>query len=157
MAAYLTVEEAQEIADERLNVDSWEDAKDEDGSEWGETGTYCVKALAQATKIIDTLNYRGEKTSSSQTLAFPRGGDTEVPNDIKLACFEIALALLNDVDPDIEAENLNLVSQGYANIRATYDRNSANPNVIAGVPSMTAWKYLVPYLKDPMAVTILRS
>jgi len=154
---YLTPEEAQEIADERLNVEAWDDAVDEDGSNFGNPGTLTYKALAMATKIIDRLNYRGEKYSATQENQFPRGTDTVVPDDIGQACFEIALALLDGVDPAMESDNLAMTSQGYANVRSTYDRELPVPHISAGVPSVTAWRYLVPYLRNPNYVDILRT
>lgn len=157
MANYIDVEEAQDYADEQLNVDAWEDAKDEDGSLWGEPGTKCYKALTMATKAINRLNYAGDKTDEDQVNAFPRGEDTEVPDDIKRATFEIALALLDGIDLAIEMENQTLVSQGYANIRSTHDRSSPAPYIIAGIPSAQAWLLLLPYLRDNRSVTILRA
>ena len=95
MSNYITVEEAQEYADERLNVEAWDTAKETDGSSWGEAGTLCVKAITMATKAIDRLSYKGDKYSSTQENQFPRGTDTTVPDDIKRACmltFEIQAA-----------------------------------------------------------------
>ena len=49
----------------------------------------------------------------SQELEFPRGADTEVPEAIRRACYEIAHTLLDGKDPELELENLGIVSQGY--------------------------------------------
>ena len=157
MSAYLTYAEAQTIADERLDTDPWDDAVTSDGSEVGDPGTLTYKSLAMATKIIDQLNYKGSKTDDDQSNQFPRDDDATVPEDINYACFEIALALLDGVDPQIEAENLNMISQGYANVRSTYDRDAPMPHIAAGVPSVTAWRYLTPYLRDPYFVDFLRT
>lgn len=146
MAAYATRTEAQAYFDERLNVDAWDDASSADQT----------KALAQATKIIDQLNYRGEKYDEDQENQFPRGDDIEVPQDIKDACSEIALALLDGVDPELEFENLKMTSQGYANVRSTYDAIAVPEHFLAGVPSVTAWRYLKPYLKDASAIDMSR-
>jgi len=157
MASYLTPEDAQEYADERLNAEAWDDAVDEDGSSFGQPGTLTYKALAMATKIIDRLNYRGDKYDSGQENQFPRGTDTTVPTDIEEACFEIALALLDGIDPQLEGENLRMKSQGYANVRSTYDSDMPAPHMVAGVPSLVAWRYLVPYLRDVGMVDMLRT
>jgi hypothetical protein len=146
MAAYATIAEGDTYFSERLNADAWDDASDSDKT----------KGLAQATKIIDQLNYRGEKASSTQDNQFPRDDDTAVPQDIKDACCEIALALLDGVDPELEADNLRMTSQGYANVRSTYDVVAASEHLLAGVPSITAWRYLKPYLKDANAVDLSR-
>lgn len=157
MANYITYSEAEAYANERLNVEAWDAAVDSDGSIAGEPGSETYKSIAMATKIIDRLNYRGSKTASTQANEFPRGEDTDVPDDIKQACFEIALALLDGVNPDLEAENLGMIAQGYANVRSTYDRSVPAPHISAGVPSITAWRYLVPFLRNPQEVSINRT
>jgi hypothetical protein len=146
MAAYATRTEAQAYFDERLNTDAWDDA----------TEANQTKALAMSTKLIDRLNFVGEKTDEDQDNQFPRDNDTEVPNDIKNACSEIALALLDGVDPELEFENLAMVSQGYANVRSTYDRSFAQEHIVAGIPSVIAWRYLKPYLRDARAIDLSR-
>jgi hypothetical protein len=92
---------------------------------------------------------------TSQELEFPRNSDTEIPQDIQIACCEIAYALLDGIDPDLELENLDVVSQGYASVRSSYSR-SRNPteHLAAGVPSATAWRYLKPYIRDPGGIRI---
>ena len=136
--AYITEAEGETYFGERLNADAWDDASSSDR----------VKATKQATKAIDRLNFRGEKTSSTQANQFPRGDDTAVPQDIKDACAECALAFLDGLDPEIEYENLSMVSQGYANVRSSYDRSGVPIHVVAGIPSSVAWRFLVPYLRD---------
>ena len=130
----------------RLNTESWDEASSNDKT----------AAVRMATEIIDTLNYIGDRTEDEQDLEFPRGSDTEIPIAIQRACFEIALALLDGAEPEIDFANQNLVSQGIANVRSTYNRNSPLPHIIAGVPSSTAWRYLLPFLRDRQAVTISR-
>jgi len=157
MSNYLTPLEAQELANERLNVEAWNDAVDEDGSSFGEPDTETYKSLTMATDAINRLNYRGAKNVSTQVNQFPRGDDTTIPADIGAACFEIALALLDGVDPQLEGENLGMTSQGYANVRSTYNREVPVPHIVAGIPSLTAWRYLVPYLHDTGYFNIMRS
>lgn len=146
MGQYATKTEAQAYMDERLNVEPWTDASPEDQD----------KALKMATKIIDRLNYRGKKASDSQELQFPRDNDTEVPQDVKNATSEMALALLDDVDPELEFENLGMVSQTYDNIKSTYDRSRPSEHILAGVPSVVAWRFLKPFLRDPQAIDLSR-
>ena len=59
---------------------------------------------------------------ASQELEFPRGADTEVPEAIRRACYEIAHTLLDGKDPELELENLGIVSQGYSSVRTTFSR-----------------------------------
>ena len=157
MANYITYTEAGDLANERLNVEAWDDAVIEDGSSAGEPGSLTYKSVAMATKAIDRLNFIGDKAVETQDNQFPRGTDTVTPDDIKNATFEIALQLLDDKDPDIEGENLAVISQGYANVRSTYDRDVSLPHISAGIVSLTAWRYLSPYLRDPQFIDITRT
>jgi hypothetical protein len=165
--AYATVIEAQAYFEERLHERAWSTARASDRP----------KALLQATRIIDTLNFDGCKRSvyellennpdatptqiraaeAAQALEFPRDTDTEVLVEIKQACYEIAHALLDGVDPDAELENLGIVSQGYASVRTTYNRaNISIEHLMNGVPSATAWRLLKPLLRDSDAIKMSR-
>lgn len=94
---------------------------------------------------------------ASQELEFPRGADTEVPSDIRRACYELAYSLLDGADPERELENLGIVSQGYASVRTTYSRAGVpNEHIVNGVPSALAWRLLRPYLRDDHAVKLSR-
>ena len=131
----------------KLYTEAWDNA----------TSTEKDKSLIQATRIIDRLNFKGSKTDDDQELQFPRDDDSAIPDNIKSACCEIAYALLDGVDPELEFENLSMVSQGYANVRSTYDRQAPAEHLVAGVPSVTAWRYLLPYLRDTRAVDLSRA
>lgn len=177
MSAYASVAEANAYFDTRLYSDLW-------NTQSVDTKT---KALETATRMIDRLNFAGEKhaanlvrlslTGSSnvnvwpgsdseikqifdaglgQELEFPRGADTVIPTDIKTACYEIAFALLDGVDPEAELDDLGVVSQGYSSVRTTYDRTSVPQHHNAGIPSAVAWRFLKPYLQDGRAVKISR-
>lgn len=149
MTAYISVEDAQDYFDERLNTSAWDDhSVSGDNSQ--------EKALKQATRIINRLNFIGDKTDSAQENQFPRGGDTEIPSDIEIACCEIAIALLDGVDPEIELENLNMKTSAYGQTKVDYDRTNPAEHIIAGVPSATAWRYLKPYLRDSRLVAVTR-
>lgn len=116
-----------------------------------------VQALVSATRRIDRLNFIGEKADEDQDLQFPRGTDTVVPVDVEHATYELALVLLKGVDPDTEADNLNMKSQVYAGLRSEYDRSIAQPYIRAGIPSQTAWNLLLPYLDIRLEVMIRRD
>ena len=143
---YLTVLQAQVYFDERLNSECWEDSDLSDQT----------KALTQATRHVDNLNYRGVKTSVDQERQFPRDSDTEVPQDVLEAVCEEALALLEGIDARLEFENLGMVSQGYANVRSTYDRGSLPPHTLAGLTSSIAYMKLKPYIRDGRSVDVNR-
>lgn len=164
--AYGSVSEADTYFATRLYSDAWEDASTEDKT----------KALATATRHIDRLNFAGYKhtvwavldanacadeddiaaAEVAQALQFPRGSDTEVPEDIEIACYEIAIALLDGVDPEMEAESLGVISQGFASVRTTYDRSWAQNHIQAGIASAAAWRYLKPFLRSGLDFVIKR-
>lgn len=145
--SYATIPEAQAYFDGRLHTEAWDDSDDP-------TRT---KGLCQATTIIDRLNFLGCKAVVAQALQFPRDTDTVVPDDIKNATAELALALLDGVSPDLEFENLFMVSQGYSSVRSSYDRSAKPPHVLAGIPSIAAWTFLKPYLRDPTELDLNRA
>lgn len=146
MPSYMTVIEATAYFNDRLNVRPWECATPEEQR----------RSLAMSTEIVDRLNYVGCKADDAQDNQFPRGTDTVVPADVQKASAEVALALLDGVDPEMEFENLFLRSQGYGSVRSSYDKSSPSPNIVGGVPSVTAWRYLLPYLREPNTFDIFR-
>ena len=170
---YGSVDDANNYFSMRLHADAWLDASP---SDW-------PKALWAATQIIDTLNYKGCKAAvyavilnnphrecerwymepliraaeASQVHEFPRGVDTEVPVAILNACYEIAYSLLDGKDPELELENLGVISQGYSSVRTTYNRNQVPiEHLINGVPNALAWRLIRPFLRDGDSVTLSR-
>lgn len=164
---YGSVADATTYFANRLHEHAWTEAEIADRP----------KALLAATAIIDTLNFKGNKhpvhellennasatvaevraAEASQLLEFPRGSDTTVPQAIERACYEIAHALLDDIDPELELEALQISSAGYESVRTTYSR-SQEPvvHIINGVPSSLAWRLLQPFLRDEDAIRLAR-
>jgi len=147
MPSYATQIDATIYFASRLGTECWDDAISEDKD----------KALGQATHIIDRLNFVGCKNDVDQVNQFPRDTDTVVPDDVKNASIEIALALIDGVNPELEFENLFMTSQGYGGARSSYDRSVKPSHVLAGVPSFTAWTFLKPYLRDPHSMELRRT
>ena len=145
---YSTIAEAETYFETRLHATGWDEYN----------LTQQTAALVTATRLIDRLNFRGSKYDADQENEFPRGIDTTVPEDIKIACQEIAFEMLvNELDPDIELENLAIVSEGFANIRDTRNKDFAHEHLNAGIPSARAWKFLRPYLRDDKSFKISRT
>lgn len=143
---YATPAEVDDYMTGRLSAEAWTTAIPDDKT----------AAVIMATRAIDILNFLGEKSVESQELQFPRDEDSAVPQDIKNACAEEALALLDGKDPDLEFENLGMKSQGYANVRSTYDTNRPTEHILAGITSSMAWRFIKPYLRDPLSVDFNR-
>lgn len=141
---YGSLLDAESYFGTRLNADAWLNADQVDQN----------KALLTATRLIERLNFNGTKTDPAQVLEFPRGGDQTVPQDILIACYEIALALLDGVDPDMEIDILDATSFGIGSARLTRDPNRVVDSIVSGIPSKIAWNYLRPYLRDSRSVRL---
>jgi hypothetical protein len=175
MSYYGTLAEANQYFALRLHSIAWDMAEPRDKP----------KALFAATKIIDSLNFKGHRhtvwvllqsfvreysndndpfldtyferlredqiraAEEQQPLEFPRGADAVVPDDIRRACYEIAYNLLDGKDPEMELENLQVTAHGYGLVRTHYERSMVpQEHIINGIPSVTAWNILKPYLRD---------
>ena len=164
---YGSVLEANEYFALRLHERAWTGANVEDRP----------KALWASTLIIDALNYKGNKSTvytllegsssasdeeireaeAAQPLEFPRGADIIVPEVIRRATYEIAHDLLDGKDPEIELENLGIISQSYAAVKTTYSRNQVPiEHIINGIPSTQAWRWIRPFLREDDAILLSR-
>lgn len=164
---YGTLDEANEYFAKRLHEVAWSGASALDRE----------KALIAARGIIDALNYKGNKHSvytlllanpsasqdqiraaeASQALEFPRGADTAVPEAIRVASYEIAHALLDGKDPELELENLAVNAMGYGAVKTSYERSQLPiEHIINLVPSSAAWRLLKPFLRDSDALKLSR-
>ncbi len=146
---YADVATAQAYLDNRLSsfTQPWDLAIDDDR----------LAALCTATEMIDRLNFLGCRTVAVQTLQFPRDGDTAIPEEIIRATALCAVTLLDGFDVEIELENLNMISQGYANVRSSFDRSVKPPHIINGIPNVEAWRYISPFLRSPNELEINRT
>ncbi len=163
------IAEATSYFAQRLHETAWSAANDADRE----------KSLIAARGIIDALNYKGVKHSVytlcgssdttgvalediqaaevSQPLEFPRGDDTLVPEAIRIAEYEIAYALLDGKDPELELENLAISAMGYGTVKTTYERSQLPiEHIINLVPSSVAWRLLKPFLRDSDALHLSR-
>ena len=164
---YGTLDEADSYFAKRLHEAAWTAASALDRE----------KALIAARAIIDALNYKGNKNSvytllqanpsatqeairaaeASQPLEFPRGADTAVPEAVRVASYEIAYALLDGKDPELELENLAVNAMGYGAVKTSYERSQLPiEHVVNLVPSAVAWRLLRPFLRDSDALKLLR-
>jgi hypothetical protein len=145
---YATISEAQLYFDERLNTGPWDFA----------TPTDQMKALQTATRAINRLRFLGNPIDPNQPNAFPRDAwpNTPIPLAIQQATCELALQLLDSVDPNIEIANIATTGDNYSMVRANYIRDFALPHIAAGIPSSEAWQMLLPFLADPLSVQVWR-
>lgn len=94
--SYVTLAEAESYFEDSVKFEDWAAYGDEIKN----------RALVTATRLMERQVWKGEKTSSGQSLAFPRSGltdrqggtvdDSSIPDVVKNAQCELALALLED-------------------------------------------------------------
>jgi hypothetical protein len=145
-AFYGTLNEASNFFDQRLYNRPWKKSNRRQQE----------AALAEATQLIDNLNYWGCKTDEDQSNSFPRNGSTIVPIDVRRATYEIALKLLDGYDVEKEIQGLAIVGEGYSSARIQYDRAAPQEHIRNGIPSFRAWQLLVVYLADPHSISMVR-
>lgn len=131
---YVSVTSANDYFNQRLRTTEWTLASTEDK----------LKALIQATSILDDLNYITPGATPDH--AFPQQGSTTVPTNILKACCEIANALIKGVDPDMEVMSSNITETKIDGASVKMNGKTF-AHFQYGVPSVLAWRYLVPYLK----------
>jgi hypothetical protein len=137
--SYVSLAEANEYFSNRLHADAWAEASDADKE----------KALQQATKAIDRQRLNGHKTNPSQPLAFPRYPDTEIPEVVKEACCEEALAILergNSQRRKLQQEGVQSFSIG--NLSETFAAGAGR-----GMLSQEAKELLRPWLIGAVNIT----
>lgn len=129
--SWISRPDAELYFNDRLFIRVWEEATEREKE----------KALTMATKAVEQL----------ELYAF-----TVVPQDLKDAICEIALSLLDGKDPEMEFENLGLVTSQYSSVRSTYDRTVPMEHIEAGIPSIKAWRLIKPYLDVSKGITLSR-
>lgn len=170
---YGTLVEAEEYFTSRLHEWAWSQASSTDKE----------NALILARRLIDGLAYKGFKhavylvvetydesvvltdaqkdairvAEASQVNEFPRGADTEVPEDIRIAQYELAHSLLDNKEPEMELEMLAVASSTYGGVKTTYERSQLPiEHLINMIPNAVAWRLLRPYLRDDDEFVISR-
>lgn len=133
--SYASLDDFESYCDERLNVDVFWDADDDDRS----------RALLMAARRLNRENWRGSPVSATQALAWPRSdvvkpdpvrgldlsyyGDeyltTEIPQIIKDAQCELALAYLDGFD-DGEEDSIDSFSADGVSVKFRGSRPSGS-------------------------------
>lgn len=114
------------------------------------------KALITATRRIDSLPLVGFAASKDATTHFPSVGETEVPRQIKEACAELAAALASGRDPQLDYEEQAITGHRLGKVGVNRDSNLQLPHIIAGIPSLAAWRLLTPFIRPYQDLTLKR-
>ncbi len=140
MASYVTAEEATTYFASRLHAEAWTAAADVDKQ----------KALDMATRVIDRTPVAGVKAAYNQVNQFPRYPDAEVPQAVKDATCEEALALLergNNQRRKLQAEGVTSFTVG--GLSETYAAGVRG----GGLVSQEAKELLRPWLLGAVNIT----
>ena len=137
--SYIDIEGANEYFENRLHAESWGQADDSTKE----------KALRQATRSIDRMPLRGRKTDLHQPLAFPRYPDTEIPEAVKEACCEEALALLERGNN----QRRKLQQEGVQSFTLGSMSETFTPGAGKGLLSQEAKELLKPWLLGSVFIT----
>lgn len=146
MAKYADIAFANAYFADRLHTEPWDDAPIGDRN----------AALSMGTRSFDNLDFAGCKADSSQDNEFPRAGQLDVPDSVKQANCEEALALLDGIDPAEELLAARVTSDGYSSARATYSQAPSAEHVYALIASASAWALLKQYLREDTNIRISR-
>lgn len=129
LIGYVTIEEADSyISSHFLSSDekreSWEAMNEEDKK----------VLLTKSLEDIESLNFSGYKTCKDQELSFPRNGCLDVPQNVKNAQIEGAIARL-DTDSSFESIQKGITSERLGSVSYTYStstiyKTGARPEVM---------------------------
>lgn len=116
------------------------------------------KAMVTATKMLEQLPFQGYPTEEAQALSFPRNGETATPTPVEEATYELALQLLKGRDAETEQRQLFVKSRKFGRITTDFDHTMAGQeHVIAGIPSLEAWKRIRPFLAPNLTLNLRRE
>jgi hypothetical protein len=120
---YITLTEAETYFSSRLHSEKWHEASELDKE----------RALATATRRINSMRFIGKKLDPTQENAWPRNVYDGIPPLIKYATCEEALSLL---EADSEAQR-GVVSVRIGDAGETYDALTVRQNLSLSQPART--------------------
>lgn len=135
---------------DRTNTAAWDAADD----------TLKDKALAEATRTMDTIAYVGDKQDADQLREFPRTTEETgvTPDEVSQACCEVAIAILAGKTLESESGAAGVASEQVGDASVSYEDGGAAQQQLqnAGLPSATAARLLSPWLVDPREIRLRR-
>ena len=114
------------------------------------------RAIIEATRAIDRLAFKGAKSSSTQPLEFPRASGT-TPVQIEEAAYLLAIKYVPAHDADDDYSRVGVNAEKYHDVSRDYFENSRNiTHIASGIPSIEAWRLLMPFLRSPRTIKSIR-
>ena len=133
---YVTLEEADIYLESVMNTEPWDLSTD----------LIRTKSIKASQKIIEALNTVGTLDEFGEPVAL-----------IKDATIEIALKLLDGVDPETELYNYTIKEMEFDRLKQTNKSGETPLHVIAGVPSVIAFNILRRFMPDITTVRLSRT
>ncbi len=153
--SYLTVDEADAYFAGRLKTTAWDNATPESRE----------KSLIEASTLIDNLSFAGSKLTPQQEHEFPRYGvdatieemiyDGDIPVTLKYGVCEQAYAMLDGFDIEKEINSVHIDGRSFGDVKTHFDRDNIPPHLKCGLCAI-AWQFLLPLIRDPRDVRIVR-
>lgn len=147
-ATYATVAEADDYLSRLYGdvYDNWLSLSEENRE----------KAIFTATRRIDRLPLVSYPADPDQGAHFPIAGQTVVPDDVKWACAELAATLADNRDLQMDYEEIAISSHKLGKVGVNRDTDVRLPHVLAGIPSLEAWRLLRPFIRVNQNINLLR-
>lgn len=133
---YVTLDEADIYLESVMNTEPWDLSTD----------LIRTKSIKASQKIIEALNTVGTLDEFGEPVAL-----------VKDATIEIALKLLDGVDPETELYNYTIKEMEFDRLKQTNKSGETPLHVIAGVPSVTAFNILRRFMPDLTTVRLNRT
>ncbi len=146
---YITEADADIHFGEKTNTSVWDNTASPDK----------VKALKEATRLIDDLNFVGEKNDPiNQVREFPRNDDVVVPEEVQRATAEVAIALLAGTTLTSLNSTVGKTAESIGDASVSYD-SGGRQRVLAtnlGLVSPEAARLLREWIIDPREIEFER-
>lgn len=137
---------------DRLGSDAWTNAADD---------ATRTKALKQATLAIDQVPFVNEKCDEDQAREFPRTDECDdgIPNEVSMACCEVAIAYLEGKTPSKLDKSAGRSSESVGDAAVAYEGGRGKAGAydeFGGLPSRAAAQYLAPWMADDNGIDLTR-
>ena len=148
--SYVTLAEANSYFETVPSSANWDNKTDDQKN----------RAIISATTWLDGLTYYGTRCTTTQALKWPRkeykvdGVDikcTFIPDEVKIAAFELARALANDTDAVIGSKGTDGVYEEVklGDLEVKYNTKSQTASLVNNIFDVFPWvaTYLGPYCR----------
>lgn len=138
--SYVTLAEANSYFETTPDSTNWDNKTDDQKN----------RAIISATRFLDVLNFYGQRCTTTQALKWPRKeftvdtiklACTFIPDEIKIATFELARALANNTDAVTGSTGTEGIYDEVelGDLRVKYNAATQTPGVINNIFDVYPW------------------